>query len=1161
MKNGLSFFNKFVGRVQNVQFVCPKNRVIKMRLICKIFDRTGINFLLGYNFIPFFFLFVFSCTSPIPPVPPLFQLMDSTGIDFNNKVEDAKQENSFLFRNFYNGGGVGIGDINNDGLPDVFLTSNSGFNKLYLNKGNFKFDDISKNAGIIEDDKWNTGVVFADINADGWLDIYVCASGHMGTGNRKNKLYINNKDNSFIESAALYGLDISAYTTQVSFFDYDMDGDLDCFMINNSPIPVNQLQFSNRRDLPEQEWPVAAFLKGGGDHLYRNDGPVVSPPSGRQKGGFKEVTKEAGIHGSLISFGLGVSVADINGDGYQDVFVSNDSYERDYLYINQKNGTFKDELEIWMQHVSFSSMGADVADINNDGYPELFTTDMLPVNDYRLKTMGAFDNIDLFNAKLKAGFYYQYTQNCLQLNNKNGMFKDIANYSGVAATDWSWGALMFDMNNDGFNDIFVCNGVNRDVTDLDFMNFFADEAYHKMVMTGEKKEVDQVVKEIPRTPIPNSVFRNEGNLKFSEVASSWGMAQPSFSNGAAYADLDNDGDLDLIVNNENGPSFTYRNNSREQNKNNYIAITLKGKGQNTFAIGSKISLYAGGQIFTRELVPSRGFQSSVDYKIVMGLGNNITPDSMVIMWPDRTVTKLDKPGINKVHHFEQTAETKIFSIPATPVTTTFFRQVSSAFDKHVEDDVIDFYAERNIPRMLSREGPKAAAGDVNGDGMEDVFIGGTVGHPGQLYLQVSEGKFAKKEQKIFQQFIDFEDVAVLLFDADKDADLDLLVCPGGNMAEPNSRQLQLRFFKNDGKANFTLDENAFPNVGVNISVAVANDFNDDGFPDLFVGGRSNPGMYGTSPPSFIFVNDGKGHFIDIAKTDNPAIANIGMVCGAVWADVAGDAKKELVIAGEWMAPRIFTTSGNKFTELKTNLGEIFGWWQTVTATDVNGDGRQDLILGNMGENFYLQPSATSPVKLWVSDFDNNGAVDKVMSYTVNGKDMPVFLKKDMEEQMPFLKKNNLKHQVFAKKPMQELFTPEMLEKTLMKKVNYPGSCVAINNGDGNFSIQKLPVMAQLSCVNVAKVFDVNNDSHPDLVLGGNQFGFLPQFERLDASLGDVLINDGKGGFSWQDAANTGLNLRGEMRDIATIKGKTKTYMLFLQNDQVPVLYEVNKRLK
>jgi hypothetical protein len=604
----------------------------------------------------FCFCLFTSCTKRKDQEAPLFELVENSGVDFNNKVIDGKLENSFLFRNFYNGGGVAVGDINNDGLVDIFFTSNMGENKIYLNKGGFKFEDITKKSGIVQDSMWSTGVVFVDINHDGWLDIYVCNSGHMTTGHRKNQLFINNHDLTFTESAAKYGLDISAYTTQVSFFDYDMDGDLDCFMIDNSPIPVNTLNNSNRRDLPDQEWPIENFLKGGGDHLYRND-----------NGHFTEVTKAAGIHGSLISFGLGVSVGDINGDGYPDVFVSNDSYERDYLYINQKDGTFKDEMEDWFGHTSFSSMGADIADINNDGYPEIFTTDMLPEDDYRLKTLGAFDNIDLYNAKFKAGFYHQYMKNCLQLNNRNKRFLDIANYAGVSATDWSWGALMFDMDNDGYNDIYVCNGVNKDVTNLDFMEFFANDVLQKMVLSGKKEASDEILKHVPVHPMLHKAYKNNGNLGFSDEGINWGFTQASFANGAAYADLDNDGTMDLIINNENGPAFLYRNNSKAVNRNNYIAVQLKGKGDNTFAIGSKIRVYEGKQIFYRELVPSRGFQSSVDYKQIIGLGKLNRVDSMIITWPDGSINKFDHPSLNQLYIISDSAGLKA-PAPETNIT-------------------------------------------------------------------------------------------------------------------------------------------------------------------------------------------------------------------------------------------------------------------------------------------------------------------------------------------------------------------------------------------------------------------------------------------------------------------------------------------------------------
>jgi enediyne biosynthesis protein E4 len=1132
-------------------------------------------------------LFSFSCTHE--KTDTLFELMDHTGIDFNNKVEDGRLDNSFVFRNFYNGGGVAIGDINNDGLPDIFFTSNMGSNKLYLNKGNFQFEDITDKAGFHQDSMWSTGVTMVDINGDGWLDIYVCNSGHMIDGNRRNKLYINNHDGSFTESAAKYGLDISAYTTQVTFFDYDGDGDLDCFMIDNSPIPVNTLNNANRRDLPDSAWPVEPRLKGGGDHLYRND-----------NGHFTEVTGSAGIHGSLISFGLGALVTDINGDGWPDIYVSNDSYERDYLYINQGNGTFKDELEDCMGHISMSSMGTDMADINNDGYPDLFTTDMLPNDDYRLKTTGAFDNINLFNSKLKSGFYYQYVKNCLQLNNHNGKFIEIGNYAGVSGTDWSWGALMFDMDNDGYNDIFVCNGVNRDLTNLDFLNFFANDAFQSMERTGQKQGFDELVKKIPRTPLLHKVYRNLGDLRFQDIGADWGFTRPSFSNGAAYGDLDNDGSLDLVINNLNGPAFVYKNNARRLNQNNYIGVFLKGNSPNTFAIGSKIRIYQGSQVFYREVIPSRGFQSSVDYKQIIGLGKLTGVDSLVITWPGPhgNSTSIHHPTLNKVYTLQQPATlpaaasnaaararpatdrtavagkpipragAPAHSLPPTvtaaPVSPAgapppLLVPVKASFDKHQEYDNVDFDYERNLPKMLSREGPKAAYGDVNGDGLTDVYISGTIGHPGQLYLQTPSGQFVKHPEPAFDQFSDFEDEAVLFFDANHDGNLDLFVGPGGNSSRPFSRQMQNRLFLGDGKGNFTLDPQAFKSHsdGVNTAVAVAADFNNDGYPDLFVGGRSVPREYGSNPTSFIYINDGHGHFTDIAPDKNPDIAHLGMITSACWADLDGDKQHELIIAGDWMTPRIFRFTGDHFSEIKTNLDQLSGWWQTIAVADLDGDGRPDLVLGNIGENFYLHPDSAHPVKLWVNDFDHNGIPDKILTRTIDGRDMPVFLKHDMEDQLPMLKRQNLKHADYAKRSIQDLFPQQQLDSSLVKLFNYPSSIIAFNEGNGHFRIRRLPTMVQLSSVNAALCIDVNHDGHTDLVLGGNEFGFLPQFGRLDGSFGHVLLGDGKGNFSWTSPDRSGLDLPGQIRDIVPIPGKDHVYLLFLQNDQYPVLYEVS----
>ena len=1074
----------------------------------------------------------------------LFQSMENTGIVFNNKVQDNDSINILNYRNFYNGGGVAIGDINNDGLADVFFTANQGSNKLFLNKGNFKFEDISEKAGFKDKLQFSTGVVLVDINNDGWLDIYVCNAGNMNSpALRKNQLWINNHDLTFTERAEEYGLADMGYTTQASFFDYDMDGDLDCFIINNSPIPVNSLGYPHQRDLPANKWQVPDNLKGGGDHLYRND-----------NGHFVEVTQQAGIHGSLMSFGLGVTVGDVNGDHYPDIYVSNDFFERDYLYINQKNGTFKDELVDRVLHTSYASMGADLGDINNDGFPDIFTTDMLPADDYRLKTTLSFDDIDQYRLKERNDFHHQFLQNTLQLNNTHGKFTDIANYSGVNASDWSWGALMFDADNDGFNDLYICNGIYRDLTNQDFLDFDANIIREKMIVTG-RRDLTELVNKIPSIAVPNKMFRNLGNLKFADQSAAWGFTQNSFSNGAAYGDLDNDGDLDLVVNNVNQPALIFKNNSREKNHNNYIGFFLKGKDKNRFAVGSKIVVYEGDQKLSREVIPSRGFQSSVDYKQIIGLGKRTSVDSMLIYWPDLTFTKIIHPEINKVHFITQPERGEKIHLSDVKKAEPLLVQVKCNFDKHQQPDYVDFYAERAIPDMLSHQGPKATVADVNGDGLADIFIGGTAEHPGQLYFQTGNG-FIKKDIPDMKQFAGFEDAAVLFFDADGDGDMDLFIGAGGNNIVPGSRELQHRLFINDGKGNFKISYNAFPLNQDNTGAVVAYDFNKDGYLDLFVGASSVSKEYGITPHSHIYMNNGKGVFTEMPENSLSGINSIGMVKSAVMCDINGDREKELVIVGEWMSPRIFKFQKDHFIELNSNLNKLYGWWQAVAAVDVNGDGKEDLVLGNIGENFNLHPDAKNPLKLWFGDFDDNGRLDKIMSKTVDGKDKPVFMKREVQDELPLLKKQNLRHSEYAKKTIPELFTPEQLKKIVVKQINYASSIIAINQGNGKFVIQPLPAMVQMSCAKAIVCNDLNHDGFKDLIIGGNEFNFQPQLGRLDANQGQILINDGKGNFKLLKSEISGLELRGMVRDIVAIPSKKGLNLLFLQNDAAPLLYQL-----
>ena len=1072
----------------------------------------------------------------------LFESMnnDSLGVDFTNTITNTADFNIFNYRNFYNGGGVAIGDINNDGLQDVFLTSNMSSNKLYLNKGNWTFEDISDSAQIEESDKWSTGVVMVDINGDNYLDIYVCNAGYQKDVTQKNALFINNKDLSFTNKAKEYGLDDNGYTTHAAFFDYDRDGDLDVYLLNNSFIPVNTLNYNNKRELRADDWEVKDFLKGGGDKILRND-----------SGAFVDVSDEMGIYGSLIGFGLGVTVGDVNDDAYPDIYVSNDFFERDYLYINKEGKYFSEELEKRINHISHSSMGADMADINNDGQLEIFVTDMLPDDEYRLKTTSTFDNIDLRRLKVKQGFYNQFMHNTLQLNTGEGHFNEISFYADVAASDWSWGALMFDADNDGYNDIFVCNGIYNDVIDQDFIDFFANEVLQEMALTGVKEEIDSIINYMPTVPIKNKAFKNLGNYKFEDIGDQWGFDASTFSNGAAYGDLDNDGDYDLVINNVNQPALFYKNKS----KKSFISFNLKGQGNNTNALGAKIFIYRNGdEVIIREQMPSRGFQSSVDNRIIIGLNDDTENiEKIEIRWPDGQYSTVENYSVNSMNVINENDVVK-FTKESPKSENKIFSQTPHSFQSHIEDDFIDFYFERNIPNLLSREGPCSAVGDVNGDGQVDVFIGGAAGQPGLIYVY-DKGEFKPTQQAYFDRFKAVEDTAAEFFDADGDGDLDLYVGSGGNNVQYDKRAFTDRLYLNNN-GTFQLKFEALPKLYFNTSVIVPLDYDSDGHMDLFVGNRSIPGIYGVSPGSYIYKNTGNAQFRDVTSTILDELKYAGMLTDAVVADIHPNKGQELIIVGEWMSPKILSFNGEKFDILKSELDSLSGWWQSIASADLDSDGDMDMVIGNMGENFYLKPSINEPVKLWINDFDQNNALDKIITRTVNGMDMPVVMKRDLTDQLAFLKKENIKHAEYAKKSIHDLFTEEVMATSELKQINYGSSIIAYNEGSGNYRIKNLPDQSQMSCINEIVITDINNDSNLDIIVAGNNHFFLPQFSMVDACDGKLLLNDKNAGFNVIPNTISGLEMDGVVRSLEILSYGDR-YLLALRNSNDAQLYRIN----
>lgn len=1064
-----------------------------------------------------------------------------TGIDFVNRSLEKKEFNIFNYRNFYNGGGVAIGDVNNDGLSDIFVTSNFEDNKLYLNKGKMTFEDITVKAGIVGKKFWSTGVTFADVNGDGLMDIYVCNSG--SRDQRGNQLYVNqgikNGIPTFVEKAKEAGLEDGGFSTHAAFFDYDRDGDLDMYLLNNSFTPIDKLGYMNLRN--ERD-------KLGGDKLFRNDSESNSLK-------FTDVSAEAGIYGSLIGFGLGITIGDVNNDNWPDIYISNDFYERDYLYINQKNGTFKEDLENEMPHTSLSSMGADIADINNDENLDIFVTDMLPGDDRRLKTTSVFEGYNLADLKLKQGFWHQYMRNNLQLNNGDGTFSEIGQFSGVHATDWSWGALIFDMDNDGLKDIFVANGIAKDLTDQDFVEFLGDRNTMQQMLEGKKFDAKEFIDKISSVPIPNYAYKNTGDLQFTNTVKSWGLEGPGFSNGSAYGDLDNDGDLDLVVNNVNAPLSVFKNKTNELSKNHFLTVKLKGTAKNLNGIGAKITVYQQGSAKLLQQMPNRGFQSSSDHQMVFGLGDKATIDSLKILWTDDKMEVVKNPKVDQTITLDYKNANQVFKQVIVKKSLLFIDITANTLAyTHQESKFQDYDRDVLLKQKYSTQGPAMAVGDVNGDGLDDVYMGGATGQVKQLFIQQKNGKFVESKQADFDMDVTTENTDALFFDADKDNDLDLFVVTGSNEFEPNAPELHDLLYINDGKGNFKRDVR-FPAIFENGSCVTAADFDKDGDQDLFVGSRMISGKYGMNPSSNFYINDGTGNFKNQSKRYMPQITDLGMVTDAEWADIDKDGYLDLVVTQDWGGIVVFKNERGRTLTLKETIKDSEGLWNCLKPADIDGDGDIDFIVGNIGENNKLKTSVQNPATLTVNDFDKNGTVEQIIScVTEDGKTYPMVLKGELQRALPVIKKKFIKYTDYANKTIAELFTEEQLKDGIEKKIVTTKSSFLINDGKGNFELKALPYTAQFSPISAIETGDFDKDGILDIVLAGNFFDVLPEWGRFDANYGLFLKGKGKGEFQTLQSKDSGFKSMGQVRKMYKLKtnGNNEVLVLAKNNDNAQV---------
>ena len=1083
--------------------------------------------------IYFYFLVIISFSSCTNSDKNLFEELSSfqTGIDFRNDLKYDKNFNIFNYRNYYNGGGVGLGDINNDGLIDIFFNSNLEENKLYLNKGDFKFEDITEIAGVTGTKSWSTGVSLADINADGFLDIYVSNSGDIKGDNKQNELFINNGNLTFTEMASEYGLDDTGYSTHAAFFDYDRDGDLDCYLLNNSYKGGFRITNVGRNQRPIRD-------SVGGDKLFRND-----------DGFFNDVSEEAGIYGSVIGFGLGVTVGDINNDGWMDIYVSNDFFERDYLYINNQDGTYTEKLEDQIKSISAASMGADMADINNDGYAEIFVTDMLPEPDERIKTVTTFDNWDRHQYIKSSGYWNQFTRNTLQLNNGDDTFSEIGRLTGVQATDWSWGALMFDFQNDGNKDIFVANGIYQDLTDQDFLQYVTQEEVIREIASPGSVNYEKLIELIPSVPVSNYAFINNGDLNFENKTNFLGLYKPSFSNGSAYGDLDNDGDYDLVVNNVNMKAFVYKNNTDKfYPENRFLKIKLIGKDKNLNAIGSKVFAYSDKNLYTLEQMPIRGFQSTVDNNLIIGVGDNEFLDSVLVKWYDGSISKIKNIKSSQTITLDINNSKKSES-KSVLKSKSYFKESTNELISYIhrENEYVDFDKDRLLFHMSSSEGSCICTGDLNNDGNEDIYIGGSSGYPGEIFLYY-EGGFIKKTIEILNLDKDSEDTDCLIFDANGDGSNDLYVASGGNEFSVYSPELRDRLYFND-KLEFTKSKQILPGGSFSSSsVVIKNDFDSDGDYDLFIGSRLVPQKYGFPASSYILRNEGDGNFINMSDSIAPALKDLGMVTDAKWLDYDRDNDFDLVVVGHWMPVTIFQNDNNIFTKtVQKNLLNSNGWWNTINVSDLNNDGFEDLIVGNQGKNSRFRASIDKPLRMYVNDFDENGSIEQVIFQYNGDSAYTMSLRHDLVMQMPSLKKRYLKYNSYKNQTANDIFSSEKLNESQLNLIFDLETSIFINKS-GIFNKISVPIDAQFSSVHSIFTDDINGDGYIDLILGGNLHSVKPEVGRYDANFGQVYISKNGDYFSKLSNSESGIRFIGEVRDIVGLRFNNIDELLVLNNN-------------